>query len=394
MPDLPPPSSGNADVCAATALGWQVADLFHPHGPGSDPKPGSLLPERSDFSAATQAKWLAQEIGPQIMALLPGQFSQEPPTDLQEMLTAVETAATATPQVDLGQAVFKLHEQLLDDLGTADIRLGKAYSLGQTLSEVALTAASNSAEFRESFQDGRVTMAKAWLFDLKALLPDHTAYAVNSGLDDWARWVDGTQDLAPEQGAARTQGRIWRELLTGEKAATDILGEADYQAAAWQVARRVLRRYWWLIALGLVVAVGLVVIMAEVQSLSPEVRLFSCIGTAATTLGISLGGTGALLGNALKDVGGWLWQAELDEAVAIAAITLPAPDAHRRAKREEIGRLRLKSPAGNAARHAAALALPAAAAVGLADRGRPGRIAICGYSPEGPLFRCELPGGS
>ena len=61
-----------------------------------------------------------------------------------------------------------------------------------------------------------------------------------------AAWRTGSNRLpAPrtpdEWNAARlaigVQGRIWRELLTGEKAARDILSLSDYHAAALRVGR-------------------------------------------------------------------------------------------------------------------------------------------------------------
>src|SRR5260370_40725190 len=74
MPDLAVPSSGDAGVCTAVALGWQVAELFHSplqHGPVTDPVRGERLPGRSAFSAATQSKWLGEQIPPHVTALLP-----------------------------------------------------------------------------------------------------------------------------------------------------------------------------------------------------------------------------------------------------------------------------------------------------------------------------------
>jgi len=358
MPELPSPLSGNAVVCSAVALGWQVADLFHLHSPADkDPKPGVLLPERSDFSAGTQANWLAGAIATRVEALLPGQFSQQPPpagqqpppagqqpppANLQEQLAALQAAAEPDGPDVPTEDVFKLHEWLLDDLGAADVRLGKAYSLGQMLAELAFTVDNDWPTFKRSFTDNRVTKAKAWLYDLKALLPDHTAYAVDRSLKDLEEWVLLTDATRPAAEAGQRQGQIWRELLTGEKPATSLLSEADYQAATRRVAIRVARRYWWLIVC-VVGAVGAAILIAyAVQKTFGKSQLLGSIGALVSVLGISLAGTGAVVGKAVKNVDSWLWQAELDQATALAAIELP--ESHRPARRKDIGTIRLSLP--------------------------------------------------
>jgi hypothetical protein len=369
MPELPSPLSGNALVCSAVALGWQVADLFHLHSPpDKDPKPGVLLPERSDFSVGTQANWLAGAIATRVEALLPGQFSQQPPpanqqpppakqqpppakqqpppakqqpppANLQEQLAALQAAKTNVPKVPT-KDVFKLHARLLDDLGAADVRLGKAYSLGQTLAELALTVDNNWAIFTGTSTYDRIANARAWLYDLKALLPDHTAYAVERSLKDLEEWLpDATR---PAREAGQRQGQIWRELLTGEKPATSLLSEADYQAATRRVAIRVARRYWWLVVC-VVGAVGAAILIAyAVQKTFGKSQVYGSIGALVSVLGISLAGTGAVVGKAVKNVDSWLWQAELDQATALAAIELPK--SHRPSRRKDIGTIRLSLP--------------------------------------------------
>jgi hypothetical protein len=59
----------------------------------------------------------------------------------------------------------------------------------------------------------------------------------------------------------------------------------------------------------------------------------------AGVLGISVKGAGKLLGTALKDVEGWLWQAELDESIADAAAYLPKGVKHKRLTGNSVGNL-------------------------------------------------------
>jgi len=65
MTDVARPSSGEARVCAAMALGWQMAKLYHspvPRGLAEDPRRADRLPGFSGFSAATHTKWLSEQI--------------------------------------------------------------------------------------------------------------------------------------------------------------------------------------------------------------------------------------------------------------------------------------------------------------------------------------------
>lgn len=350
MPDLAVPSSGDPGVCAAVALGWQVAELYHSpvhRGPVADPERGERLPGRSDFPGATQARWLGEQIETHAAALLPAK-----PLPLTDALSATLTAL-ASPGRDREATlddVFTLHCRLLEALSVADLRLGKAYGLGRAIAETALVPADASDEdrerqFRELLDMGRLITTKDWLFDLKTLLPAHTAYAVSCSLDDWREWATGqgpAADWQSARGPIRVQGHIWRELLTGEKAARDILSMSDYLTAARQVAMHVLaslRRFWWLIGLAVFVSAGVIVAVSYLNNIPPTVRLIVNLAWLAGVLGVSLRGTGALLGIALRDVEGWLWQAELDESVATAATRLPPPATHRRATGGSVGEL-------------------------------------------------------
>lgn len=123
--------------------------------------------------------------------------------------------------------------------------LGKAYGLGRAIAETALRQAGAMTEeeradqFRCVFEAGRLIIVKDCLADLKTLLPDHTAYAVSRSLHDWQGWVAGDRqvgDWDAARAAIRVQGRIWRELLTGEKAARDILSLPDLVRVVGSVA--------------------------------------------------------------------------------------------------------------------------------------------------------------
>jgi hypothetical protein len=326
------PSSGDRGVCAAVALGWQVAQLFHSPvhaGPATDPVRGDHLPGRSEFPGASQSTWLGEQIRSLAQALL-----RRPPWVVMEALSDVLAALT-----DPGRsrdatldAVFTLHCRLLEALTVADFRLGKAYGLGRAMAETALLPADAATDeqrqqqFRRLLGTGRLITIKDWLVDLKTLLPDHTAYAVSRSLHDWQEWAGSNRtagDWEAARSAIRVQGRIWRELLTGEKAARDILDLSDYLAAGRRAAMYVVIRFWWVIAIATLLTAGVIYAGSQLHTLPLLVRVAGGIVWLVGAAGIWLRGAGAVLGPGLTHAEGWLWQTELDGAVAVAATWLP-----------------------------------------------------------------------
>ena len=353
--------SGEDRVCAAVALGWQMAVLYHSpvhRGPVEDPPRAARLPGYSGFSPATRARWLGEQI-----ASTAGRLVTDPPQALTEALSAALAwldAADRERETTLS-AIFTLHCRLLEALYVTDFRLGKAYGLGRALAETSLVPGKAdgdgaAAALRELLASGRVDTLNDWLVELKTLLPDHAAYAVTSGLRDWRDWVTKqppAADWPRAQKALRVQGYLWRELVTGEKAATDMLNLSGYLAAARQIAWRVR----WVILFAVLAAVGVVVTLVLLPGVSPTARLLAALawvgGTLAAAMrasGALLGSSGALLGSAVKGAEGWLWQTELDESVAQAATRLPPPARPRRITGSAAGAMALSGaephPAG------------------------------------------------
>lgn len=342
------PSPGEQGVCAAVALGWQVAQLFHSPvctGPAADPPRGDHLPGRSRFPDASKSKWLAEQIQSQVTTLL-----QPPsPAVMEAMSSVLATLADPgrIPNRTL-DTIFSMHCRLLEALTVADYRLGKGYGLGRAMAETALLPASaaNDAEAERSLRHmlatGRLITIRDWLSDLKTLLPDHAAYAVSRSLHDWDQWASrppAADEWVVARPAIEVQSRIWRQLLTGEKAAQDILKLSDYHAAAMRVARRVITRFWWCIAAATVLIAAVIFAGTYLHNIPPSVRLIGDIAWLAGAFGITLKGTGAILGIGFKDIEGWLWSIELDGSIAIAATCLPAGAKPSQVKSSSLGEL-------------------------------------------------------
>ena len=345
------PASGNARVCAAVSLGWQVAKLFHSPvhgGAAADPARGARLPGISGFPDATRSKWLAEQIDATVAALLP-----MPPGAVMDALGQVisllgDDGRRRDTTLD---AVFTLHCRLLESLTVADFRLGKAYGLGRALAETTLVPAAAAADdlagaFGELLASGRVATIKDWLVELKTMLPDHAAYAVSAGLTDWQQWVAAPRVATDWHGAQlemRVQGQLWRGLITGEKAAADMLNLSGYLAAARQIAKRAVIAARWPILVAVVAAAGVVITVLALPSVSPTARLAAALAWVGATLAAAFKASGSLLGSAVKGAEGWLWQTELDESVASVATRMPAPARHRRVTGAEVGTMTFSS---------------------------------------------------
>jgi hypothetical protein len=344
-PPLPPVS---ARIGGAVALGWQVAQLFHSpvhRGPASDPGRGDHLPGRSEFPGASQSVWLGEQIQSQVQQLMasPPQVLIEALADALAALTNRDRSRDATLD-----AVFTLHCRLLESLTVSDVLLGKAYGLGRAIAETSLLPANaitdehRAAQFRAMFEAGRLITIKDWLADLKTLLPSHTAYAVSRSLHDWQRWVAAapdTADWAAARSAVRVQGRLWRELLTGEKAARDILSLSDYLAAARRGTMELIWRFWWVIAAAAILTGGVIYAGSSLHGLPDLVRVVGSIAWLAGAAGLLAKGATAVLGQGLTRAEGWLWQTELDGSVALAATCLPPGARKSAAGGASMGRL-------------------------------------------------------
>jgi hypothetical protein len=347
------PASGNARVCAAVSLGWQVAKLYHSPvhaGAAADPHRGPRLPGISGFPDATRSKWLAEQVDATVAALLP-----MPPGTITDALGQVigllgDTGRNRDATLD---AVFTLHCRLLESLTVADFRLGKAYGLGRSLAETTLVPAAAAADdlagaFGELLSAGRVATIKDWLVELKTMLPDHAAYAVSAGLTDWQQWVAAPRAATDWRGAQlemRVQGQLWRSLITGEKAASDMLNLAGYLTAARQIAKRAIIAARWPILIALLATAGVIVTVLTLHSVSPTARLVAGLAWVGGTLAAAFKASGSLLGSAVKGAEGWLWQTELDESVATVATRMPPPAQHRRVTGPQVGAMTFSAAA-------------------------------------------------
>jgi hypothetical protein len=326
-PHAPAPPAPDAEVAAAFALGWQVAEL---HRPGIGTRPPARPDDLPTFERLTPEEQLTislrqidaglARIGPALTAVT-----------LTVPDTAELCAAFAPPPVEVAraEAVQTIHIALLSALTAAGLRLGRAYGLGRALADTCRQHLSGAALARE-FDTRRIAQLRAWLDDLASVLPAHAAKSVSRSLASWeaavhAAAADELVDYAPRQ------GELWRSLLSGEKAGVDMLTVNNYLDAAGgmittsrKVVERFLRRFWWLSILIVVLFVGGILLIALAASSAASV-VAGAAGVLAS-VGLTWKGVANALGGPAGALEQHVWGAELDAAIADAITLLPRND--------------------------------------------------------------------
>jgi hypothetical protein len=340
-------SVSSAQTCDALELGWHIAELYHwPAGLETEESSSieSRLPRQSDLSPRAQARLLSQQIGAAAKRIISP--AQDPVTQSIAAVSSLLTNDNKPSIENLRQDASTLHRQILQAITIQSSVLSKAYSLGQTLAEISLVAGTGTSTDMELvknfFSTPTIRPVYLWLSELKSLLPPHAAYAVSRTLEDWRIWVTSKAEPQLTSGAEAmvAQGRVWRELLTGEKNATDLLNIGNYLRAAQEIFARVLasvKRYWYLICIIAAVVAGVCAFIIELDHVSTTTKFIANFVWLAGVFGLSVKGFGNLLGTALKNAEGWLWQGELDESVAEAAAHLPPRVEYKRLTGNNVG---------------------------------------------------------
>jgi hypothetical protein len=219
-----------------------------------------------------------------------------------------------------------------------DSRLGKAYGLGRAVLNLTTRPAAG-ATLAAQLAPERVAPVAAALDDMSTALPPHAGHSVRASLEQWRVSVASKSSVAPEADTTwhqlARQGELWRALLSGEKAGTDMLEIDDYVEAADRlakrfrsVARHVLRRFWGMALLIVVLFVGGIV-LALLDTRSSAAVVVGA-GTILASFGLSWKGIGRALGQLTGKLERPLWGAELDTAITAAITLLAREDAGRR----------------------------------------------------------------
>jgi hypothetical protein len=352
-------ASPNPTATVALNLGWQLTEL----AVRGEPCEGRVPPDRPDLPTLSDlSRWEITKIGVATVEITINRLAStltdaglDPPSP-QPLLDAFSGGTEDA----LKRASQALHYELLGLLHAVDFTLGEAYDLGRALAYTTLKP-DDGPTLRVQFGFFRLQTLQGWLADLATVLPAHAARAVAVSLDLWQRVipeptaadraaadqpstpatsVSSTADSGPGISSELSQllhrqGKLWREVLTGEKSGPDMLAASNYVDAGIELLRQtggLIRRFFFRPAVAtatfLLIAVPLgAVVLLLVYDRQAASKVTGSVLAVATALGISWSALRSTLGKALARAEQPLWQAELDTAIAEAITVLPTAHA-------------------------------------------------------------------
>lgn len=327
----PASSTSPSDVVRAFRLAWHMAEAFdgaRDHAPNPErperiglelhlPGWSELTPEERDEVLRAQILDDLRVLGvkgtPAVNAV-----ANDPLTERERYRAALDT----------------LFRTLHLELAAKDGKLQMALGLGRALADTANLPETNE-QLKAELQHWRLTNIYGWLDDLHQLLPEGAADAVHGSLQNWESYA---AELAPEaemivvRRHLRAQGKLWKQLLCGDKLVRDQLRPDDYEAAAKQL----LFRFRVLVARFAVdhkIAIGitsLVLIALAVLILFSgadfDQKLIGIVVTALGAFGVTWTAIKGTVGRAMAAVEKPLLEAELKDAASQACTIIPVDE--------------------------------------------------------------------
>ena len=327
-------ASPDEPLAAALLLGWRVAELYARVDDTGDPAGDTLLPAHESLDPADQLELQLRAASGD--ARRAGVTSKG--ASLEDLLAAARAAAGSAEAAEAFRASLRrCHVEVQKDLWALDESAGKAYELGNGLSDTygrvrrAYRAGDPEAEWREVFLPARVERLQKLLDDLQSRLNPSGVAVVRAQL---GRWRDGVEErlrpaaLPPEPAVSeglRRQTVIWRQLLTGDKEPEAYL-DRHARAGLRDDMRALLWRRYRVYALALAAAAaGLVVAWPELDGAA------SAVVAGAGALGLTKASLLLTVRGRLDQWSHLLWNRALAQRIVEATLTLDdvLPACHR-----------------------------------------------------------------
>jgi hypothetical protein len=237
------------------------------------------------------------------------------------------SAALATPPV-AGDAGFvtDLERALIPALFATDPALLKALRAGRELAALcALPAGTSVAQTLPA----QAPAIKRLLRDLTTQLPPNAAHSVMNSLTLWEAEIAGTPgDAAGGTIRLHRQGRLWRAILVGEVAATDILRMSDYVGSVEGVSQR-LRELALSTIRQMPVLIGVVAVLVggaiALFFVDSSGSVVAGAGSLIAAFGLTWKSIGEFFGRAAARGEQALWDAQLDWTIAYRCTVGPWP---------------------------------------------------------------------
>jgi hypothetical protein len=347
---------------ALFALGWVMAALFDPRRRARvaerQPPFDSLvqLPLVADLEPLPKLRFLVAELTeltgyyPEL-ALRVAAFAAEAAEKQPDTADEPSTGGYAAAALALNQAVLDLFADQPEPLNS--YQLGLALSDMCWLPYLAKTGDAGTAgepgAFLGIFARSQVAALKTLLSGAGAQVPAGAASMVSQSIDNWADWVDvnigkitvpggGWADTASVVlDALHVQGWVWHSVLTADPDVSVNPSMAAWVHAASAISRAtrimtlsVLRRFWWLAAIGLAVLGGLLYLV--ISNLSGVSAVWASLATVAAVGGGGGYGLSSGVSQSLSGVGYEIWSTAKQDAAAWNITWLPPVKSSVRAR--------------------------------------------------------------
>jgi hypothetical protein len=350
-------------LTAAFQLGWRVAELYALVNDPGEPSDDTLLPAHDSLGPGDQLQLqLRAAAGDARRAGIAAKADE-----LEALLPdAAEAPASAEASEQFRARIRSFHIDISKELWARDEGAGKAYELGNGMSDtyslvrIAYRTQSEdlTAAWQHVFRRHRIERLEKLLDDLQSRLNPGGVAVVRHHLDLWREAVPariGESGRPPKEHEVkcglRRQTVIWRQLLAGDKAPVAYLnGEAraelhgEVRRLAWRGVRP------WLIpaTLGLFVIIFfLPKIVALYQDGIVGTGVASAFLAVVGALGVTKGSMAATVRSRLRRWSELLWDRavvnKVSERTLVLGDVLPAPAAKagrvasaRRATKEKI----------------------------------------------------------
>ena len=326
-------------LAAAVLLGWRVAELYALVDDTGAPASDTLLPAHGSLEPADQVELQLRAAAG--YARRAGVTSKG--AALDDLLDQARDAPASAAGAEAFRAQLRrCHVEVQKDLWALDEAAGKAYELGNGLSDTYGRVCrayrrddeDTTSAWAEVFLPQRVERLKKLLDDLQSRLNASGVAVVRAQLDAWCEGV-GTRlargGAPPEErvrDGVRRQTVIWRQLLAGDKEPEAYLDRHARAALRDDLRVLIWRRYrrW---ALSLCAALFAVVMalphLAGVYEKGVvQTGLASAVVAVAGALGITKASVLLTVRRRLDQWSELLWQRAIAQRVVEATLTLDA----------------------------------------------------------------------
>jgi hypothetical protein len=308
--------TGDPKLCAAFLLGWRIGLALDWAAKGEH----ELWPDDDPGLSEGDVRW----------AVLTGQIEQAAKDLTGEAGSRALPELGTAPPVKDSTTVDAYRRAVLQRLYVSEQFRGLAFALGAQLEGMCAgtrrVARAQPAEDARRALKADIAEVKKPLLGLATKLPPNAAHSVINSLTLWEEQLDRHEgDFADK---LRTQGGVWRSVLSGDVAAKDLLHLSDYIGTAEQVVARLhefaLRALRGQLVVPALLALVLLVAGVLVMVLSDKVAAGAT--SVVVALGVSWKGIGQYFGRAAAQGEQALWNGQLDWSIAYrATISLRDP---------------------------------------------------------------------